>query len=52
MEKIFNAIELAGKTQVPVMFISNPGEGKTTAVELWAQANGYHCEVLIGSQYS
>ena len=52
MEKIFNAIELAGKTQVPVMFISNPGEGKTTAVELWADANGYHCEVLIGSQYS
>ena len=52
MEKIFNAIELAGSTKVPVMLLSNPGEGKTTAVELWAKANNYHCEVLIGSQYS
>lgn len=52
MDKIFDAIEIAGATKVPVMFVSNPGEGKTTAVELWAEANGYHCEVLIGSQYS
>lgn len=52
MDKIFDAIEIAGATKVPVLFVSNPGEGKTTAVELWAEANGYHCEVLIGSQYS
>lgn len=52
MDKIFDTIEVAALTKVPVLFVSNPGEGKTTAVELWAEANGYHYEVLIGSQYS
>lgn len=36
----------------PMLFLSNPGEGKTTGVEVFGNINGRHVESLMGSQYT
>lgn len=36
---------------MPMLYLGNPGIGKTTIVNLWAKRNGYHVESLIGSAF-
>jgi len=48
---LLHAIEASVKSEVPVLFISNPGLAKTTNVENWAKMKGYHVVTLIGSAY-
>lgn len=43
---------IAADKRVPVLFLSNPGFGKTTDVYNYAKKNGYHVEVLCGAQYA
>lgn len=50
-DTIITAIEVSKISKVPMLFIANPGVGKTTAVNLYAQKNGYHVESLIGSAF-
>jgi len=47
---IFVACKIAEKSRIPVLFLSNPGWGKTTTIETFAELNGYEVEALIGSQ--
>lgn len=49
---IFTCIEISKRSKVPFLFISNPGYGKTTSINLYAKTFGYHVETLIGSHYS
>lgn len=49
---IQTAIEVSKRSGVPMLFLSNPGAGKTSAINAYAEANGYHVESLILSQYS
>lgn len=51
-DQIFTCIEISKRSKVPMLFISNPGYGKTTSINLYAKKNGYHVETLIGSHYS
>jgi len=51
-EVMMTAIEASKRSKVPVIFFGNPGAGKTATIEAWAESNGYHVEVLIGSHYS
>lgn len=37
---------------VPVLLMSGPGYGKTTAIQCWAKEHGYHLETLIGSRFT
>jgi len=47
---INDAITVSRYSGIPVLFMGNPGVGKTTHVRAWADANGYELEVLIGSR--
>lgn len=49
---IQTAIEISKRSGVPMLFLSNPGAGKTSIINTYAEANGYHVESLILSQYS
>lgn len=49
--EIITAIEVAKSSGVPMLFISNPGYGKTTVINAWAEKNGYHVESVIGSAF-
>lgn len=49
---IQTAIEVSKRSGVPMLFLSNPGWGKTSIINTYAKANGYHVESLILSQYS
>lgn len=51
-DTIVTAIEASRRSQVPVLFFSNPGYGKTTTIKNYANKIGYHVESLIGSQFS
>lgn len=51
-DTIITAIEASKRSKVPILFFSNPGYGKTTTVYNYAKHNGYHVEVLCGSQYA
>lgn len=46
------SIAVSKLSQVPMMILGNPGEGKTTTIDDYAEQYGYHVEKLIGSQYS
>lgn len=50
-EKITNCISLAKESNVPFYFAGNPGYGKTSVVEAWAEANGYHTEEIMGAAF-
>lgn len=49
---IYTAIEVSKRSGVPMLFLSNPGAGKTSAIYKFAEQNGYYVESLILSQYS
>ena len=49
-QTVYDVCELSRQTKVPFLFISNPGAGKTTGVRNFAEKNGYHLEVVIGSR--
>ena len=49
---VIYALEMSRRSKVPVIFISNPGYGKTTTINTYAKKNGYHVETVCGSQYS
>jgi len=47
---IFVSLSLTEKTQVPILFMGNPGIAKTTGVRLWSEMNKYRVTTLIGTQ--
>lgn len=49
---ITDSVMLTEKTGIPVLFLSNPGLGKTTILKRYAEKQGYHLETLIGSRFS
>lgn len=51
-QKIGTFIELSKDSGVPLLLVSNPGYGKTTMIQNYADVNGYHLETLIGSRFS
>lgn len=51
-QSIYDYIELAKLTKIPLLLISNPGYGKTTTIQKWAKEKDYNYEQLIGSRFS
>lgn len=49
---VISSIEMSKRSKVPILFMSNPGYGKTTSINAYAQQYGYHVETLIGSRFS
>ncbi len=49
---VYTGIEVCRESKVPVLFVSNPGYGKTTLVKKWAETNNYHVETIIGSSFA
>ena len=49
-QTVYDICELARSTKKPFLLVSNPGAGKTTGVRQYAEKNGYHLEVVIGSR--
>ena len=49
---IFCALKVAELSKVPVLFLSNPGAGKTTSVYLFAKIRGYEVVLLRGNSTS
>lgn len=49
-QTVYDICELSRATKIPFLLISNPGAGKTTGVRRFAELNGYHLEVVIGSR--
>jgi hypothetical protein len=48
---MITAIEVSKASKVPMLFLANPGFGKTTVINEYAAKNGYHVESLIGSSF-
>ena len=46
------ALEVSNRCGVPVLFLSNPGDGKTTGVKTYGRFHKRHVEFLMGSQYT
>lgn len=46
---MFFALKVSEKSGVPVMFLSNPGIGKSTTVEMFAEIRGYELLLLRGN---
>lgn len=49
---ILNAVSISKVSKVPVLFLSNPGYGKTTILQKYAKDNGYCLETIIGSRFA
>lgn len=49
-QTVYDICELSKNTKIPFLMVSNPGAGKTTGAMRYAEKNGYHLEVLIGSR--
>ena len=50
--QVFAALKVAELSKVPFLFISAPGVGKSTTVEIFANIRGYHYELLRGNSVS
>ena len=46
------SLEVSKRSGVPILFLSNPGEGKTTGVMTFGKYHKLHVEFLMGSQYT
>lgn len=46
---VFCALKVAEKSRVPILFLSNPGAGKSTTVALFAKVRGYEVVLLRGN---
>lgn len=46
---IFTALKVSEVSNVPVLIMSNPGLGKSTTVEMFADVRGYHLVLLRGN---
>ncbi len=51
-QNIIDAISISKVSGVPVLFMSNPGLGKTTVMKRYAKKHGLHLESLIGSRFT
>ncbi|MCQ2242241.1 AAA family ATPase [Treponema sp.] len=51
-QNIIDAVEISKMSRIPVLFMSNPGLGKTTILKRYAARYGYHLETLIGSRFT
>ena len=49
-QTIHDVCELSKMTKVPFLLMGNPGYGKTTSINNYAKAHGYHMECVIGSR--
>ena len=50
-EQILRALYVSKESGVPVCFLSNPGFGKTTTIQKYADDNGMNLVILRGSDY-
>lgn len=46
---IFTALKVSEISKVPVLIMSNPGLGKSTSVEMFAEVRDYHLVLLRGN---
>ena len=46
---IFTALKVSEMSKVPVLIMSNPGLGKSTTVEMFADVRGYSLILLRGN---
>ena len=46
---VFSALKVSEKSKIPVLLISNPGVGKTTAVQYFADTRGYELILIRGN---
>lgn len=51
-QNIVDAVEISKHTNIPILFMSNPGLGKTTILNRYADKYDYHLETLIGSRFT
>ncbi len=51
-QNIVDAVEISRLSHIPVLFMSNPGLGKTTILTRYAAHNDMHLETLIGSRFT
>jgi len=47
---IYTALSVTEYTQIPILFLGNPGIAKTTGVRTWAKNFNYKVTTLIGTQ--
>lgn len=47
---VYDICELSKASNIPFLLLSNPGYKKTFCIRKYAEDNGYHLEVLIGSR--
>ena len=47
--QIFTALKVSETSKVPVLIMSNPGLGKSTSVEMFAEVRGYNLVLLRGN---
>lgn len=50
--RMFYALRVSEESRVPVLFISAPGMGKSTTVEMFAEIQGYQLQMLRGNSTS
>lgn len=51
-QNIVDAVSIGKVTKIPVLFISNPGLGKTTILKRYAEKNNMFLQTLIGSRFT
>lgn len=48
---VITSLEVSKESKIPVLYLSNPGYGKTTTVKNWADKNGYRVVSVQGSAF-
>lgn len=49
---IFSVLKVSEKSGIPVLMLSNPGQGKTSTVQMFADVRGYEVVLLRGNSTS